>query len=831
MAYLYGDGAYGASGARYGTFSQFALSDFTITCGVDWSSTSGPLTDAIAYSNVSADVLVNRGITLRHGRAPESARADSGSATWTLSNGSGKYTPEWEGTSALTLYSQTFETGTHTWSSVVPTVTTAVSADTAHSGTKSLKMTASAGGLSAAYPAAVNLGGASAVTFTAWVRATASRRCSLAVAFTSGASIITRTSDPVTVADEWTLLRLSAVVPSGYTSATIAAQWVASGAGDVLYVDDVALDARPSPTIGRPVRWQITPPGGTPTTVWSGSISEYRTARESGSLGTTQVQAVDLISSLSALELDEVMASDIRRTGAAVYFPLDEADTTGASDAISGQRLLAVQPNQHGAGGSVAIAQRWDGYGAIQFNGNATDDHGYWLQADAPAAALAPLASASALTWEMFVKVTSAGNSSLFYAGTSTYGIQLRVEEASDYAPTVRVFDDAAGVLDVVGPAGLPDWSHIAITQKVVGSDLVVELYINGVLGGTGTLATSGRLLNPAVDTTIFGIGDYLALTSPALTGSIAHFAVHASALPAATLATRTFLRSGDTRTDPAVTIDSARERFSRLTALAAGSAGVAASKYAQAADGASTAAVASYTGDSTVWQQSDPEPLQPLADIRGKSLFDALTDPVSTSGGVLYASPTGQLLFADVTSTYTTSPALTLDARTALDPQSVTANLSTQSLANDVTVTQTGGAVSRTQDNASIETFGRKTLSATTASRRYSHAYELASWLLALNSSPRLATPELTINVVGYVNSGGSFGALAALTVGALVRVTNLPTEAPASSIDLLVDAVEWKIGANQMDVTLSISPALPFTVARLDASQSLGSGIRLGL
>lgn len=820
--YRYGDGAYGATATTYGTRNGYTLRDFQITCGIDWTTTSGPLTATPTYTDVSADVLIGRGVTLKHGRGPESRRADVGTATFTLNNEDGKYTPDWRTpnplTAPFTVYSDIFETGIRTWSSTA--VTAAISTDTAKVGLKSMKLTAGAAGLSSAYPPAQITAAGVPLTLTMWMQTTGPRTCSLAMVFSDGTTTSTVTGPDVTVSDEWTLMRMSAVVPAGMTSVRLEPRWVSTGAGDVLYVDELQLDARPRLDIGRPVRWQITAPGDTARTIWTGATTDYQSSRENGWLGVTQVQAADRLAAYGSLILTDTMTADQRRTGAVVMFPLDEGDTTGASDAIRGQRSLTAGPNRAGRDGSISIEQRWDGYGALRFTSSSTTGAATWLQAANPRSVLAPMAEATlGTTWECFVKPTSATGAtpegaSLIYLADADSSLLIGLRTTTGIYATVTAVHTPSGTnMTVTGTFPLPSdaWSHIALIQTNPGFSSF-QLWVNGELDGTLAGPAGSPLINPAAAATVFGIGNY-GITGTTLNAAVSCVAAHPFAVSTGGLYARSDYIYGGSDTPFA--------RFSRLTGLAVGPVP------------APAAAMAPTTtpGDTTVYIQGNPETLQPIGDTKGQALLDLLDPVASTCGGVVYADPSGVLRLADVAMFQKTVPAVTLDASTMVDPSSVTASLSTQSLANDITVTQQGGAVARVQDEISISSYGRKSLSDQTASTRYDHAGELASWLLAVNTQPRLVTPQLTVNVLAYVNAGGSFPALAALTVGSLIRVSNLPGDAPWVQVDLLVDGVEWRIGANELDCTLTVSPGLPFTVARLDSTITLGSGARLGL
>jgi len=648
----------------------YTLKDFTFNCGIDWTATNGPLTDTPTYTNVSADVLAGRGISLKHGRAPESTRADVGQASFTLKNPAGAYTP----------------------------------------------------------------------------------------------------------------VRTAAV------------------------------------TLGRPVQWKVTPPGGTAQTIWTGAISDYKVTRDSGSYGVTQVTANDSMAAVGGLTMRELLDADIRASAPAVYLPLNDGALGYAADALTGQRILSYTRSADSDVNTFLADTLWNGTAATRI----TKPGAPLTDGLSSRNSTLPCTATTQLSFSIWVRVNTTPtvgevvnviNCTSDVFDTNYFAIDLVYNGLTGTDFTAKVEWASGGVVapnilsSVLVYAGA--WVKLDVIQSVSAGTRTTTLYVNSVAAGS-VAGAGAAVVNPfaAFYVLNLGAGGQIGATSV----TIADFTIHTRTLTQAEIINQNWLSVGWTGRYGVDNALDASARFQRLALLAM--------------QKTTSARVAS------IITQPQTEVLQSITDVRAQKFLDAVDGAVTTCGGIIYASPLGVLTLRDAGYKYVATPAVTFDARTMLAEMATLADFNTQGLCNEATVAQVNGSEIAVRDQTSITANGQQSVTATTWSNRWTNAYELAAWLVTARATPTPKIDQLQVNVLAFVSAGGSFNALAALTIGSQVAVTNLPAEAAASTATLFVDSVEWHIDANNFTVTLGTSPALPFTVPVLDnAAAQLDTNIKLGL
>jgi hypothetical protein len=187
-----------------------------------------------------------------------------------------------------------------------------------------------------------------------------------------------------------------------------------------------------------------------------------------------------------------------------------------------------------------------------------------------------------------------------------------------------------------------------------------------------------------------------------------------------------------------------------------------------------------------------------------GKNAWEYLEDTAFTEGGLVFVSADGFVTFhARTRYTDTSSPVdLTIPADEISPDVRVVSNM--EGLANDVTVTRREGASARARNPDSITRYGLASDSITLISDSDSQSFDRASWLVAVHGEPSIRFPDLPLD--------GLTGSVAAdvrgLLIGSRVQVTGMPSQAPASTLDLRVEGYSERISTNGWDIRASTTP-----------------------
>ena len=193
-----------------------------------------------------------------------------------------------------------------------------------------------------------------------------------------------------------------------------------------------------------------------------------------------------------------------------------------------------------------------------------------------------------------------------------------------------------------------------------------------------------------------------------------------------------------------------------------------------------------------------------------GRSLLELLREVAEAELGVVYVDSAGVLTLGVRGARYTAAVALTLDAT---KPGQVADGFSADTddglMVNDYTVSRPEGATQRVVDAASVAAYDTQSDSATLYVDDDDQAKTSAEWRVYVSSQPQPRTSTLTVDLVAFVNSGGTAANLLGVEIGDRVQVTNLPSDVSASStLDLFVEGVAWSIQKDRITCTLTTSP-----------------------
>ena len=531
--------------------------------------------------------------------------------------------------------------------------------------------------------------------------------------------------------------------------------------------------------------------------LWTGHVTDWGIDWDGAARALAKVSASDILANLSRTTLARLVSEEILSDDPVAYWPLGEAAGAGAAGDISGTLGVPVLvPTILGTGGAGGLGCDF-GVGAAPGPDTATvlaltrtnATNGWYLLAS----------GISALTTSFWTAYRLSVRPSTIAAAMTALVIRDPAITSSTVVgttaagkATVTVTDPATGVaLTLTGTTTLSTTvaTDLVVTSNTTGTTVTVTLYVNGSSEASGAYT---RWIPVTGDT--IAVGGGLGATN-LWDGQIADVAVfNGAALPSASIARHHNAAAGFTG-------ETSDLRFDRIARLG----GLPTDRYVSAGTGLSTMA--------------------PQA-IAGVALPEALKAVAEAEFGVVSVDGSGRVTFTERSRRYNASPTLTLDARTHVIGGLGGLNRNDADLLNDVTYSRPDGATQRSVDQASIDVYGAMTDSKTLFLDSDAQVASAAQWASHARSAPQPKAPTLTVSLLTLHYSGLAAAALG-LAVGSLVRVTNLPAGAPASSIDLFVEGLRWDMGSADIRLAIYTSAASTSSVWKLDSASysQLGS------
>ena len=212
-----------------------------------------------------------------------------------------------------------------------------------------------------------------------------------------------------------------------------------------------------------------------------------------------------------------------------------------------------------------------------------------------------------------------------------------------------------------------------------------------------------------------------------------------------------------------------------------------------------------------------------------GKTAVALMSDVVATEGGVLFDAGDGTLTFHGRSHRYNAASALTLSGAGG-EILNIQPRLDDQGLTNDMTANREGGVTVRAVDQASIDDYGLYRDSITLLTTSDGEVQDAANWKVFTASTPQVKVPVAQIEL-GQASSAQKT-AILALEIGDRVTLANLPSQAPAESMDFFVEGWTEQISDALYRIAFNLSPAELSGVWQLDSStySQLGVTTRLG-
>lgn len=211
---------------------------------------------------------------------------------------------------------------------------------------------------------------------------------------------------------------------------------------------------------------------------------------------------------------------------------------------------------------------------------------------------------------------------------------------------------------------------------------------------------------------------------------------------------------------------------------------------------------------------------------LAGKDVVSALNDVTATESGgaATFVDVDGRVRFNDRSYRSTSTPVMTIDSTLNIHPNSWAPVVDSLGLINQSTVTRDGGAPFIYSDGTATPA----TDSLTTYAYSDDSSQFIAQWRVTSTKSA-FRFPQLVINLARSSNAATLFAALGSVTIGSLIRITNIPSLRANGSgnqtrifhttqLDVYVEGWSEQISDDNYIVTLDLSPAVPRFI--MDAS-----------
>jgi hypothetical protein len=334
--------------------------------------------------------------------------------------------------------------------------------------------------------------------------------------------------------------------------------------------------------------------------------------------------------------------------------------------------------------------------------------------------------------------------------------------------------------LDAAGPQINDNATHhVAVTEQLSGSTVTAVLYLDGAQVATTTytstaLMTADRLFvggDPWERWGVFG-------------GTLSHAAAHSSVLSAARIATHYNAGTNGLQGESA---DTRIGRFADWIKI-------------PLADRALDVSA------STMGAQQTAR-VQPI---------EAMRQVEALEQGVLFISGDGKLTFHSRNRRYNLAPAFTLDCAQGHIPPDLEFPGDDFGLTNDYTVSRPDGASERITDQASIDEYGLYRDSKEIPAGSSDELRSAASWRVFNYSQPRTRISQVTVNLHDP-RVASLIPQLLAADISTKIRLANLPSQAPATTIDVFVEGVAEQRTIDTWTLSFNCSPGDIYDVWQL--------------
>lgn len=559
----------------------------------------------------------------------------------------------------------------------------------------------------------------------------------------------------------------------------------------------------PNVKTGKRVRLQLTY-GGLPYWRFTGDASEWPLAWSGGpaKYAETNLSALDRFARLGELgEYRSTLEEDVLDDEPLGYWPLTEPAGSASAGDVSPNAQPPMTVAQIGSGGTLVFG--YDGPADSLTNDRAVADfyvgrqtgakltpatnvagypQGKYLRAPlkAPTAATSTGATVQAIMWHGSSGLPLwAPVAFLVAANGSYFGIHRSAVDGGMTAIFVNNSDGTSA--EVAAPASNPLTDQVFLLTATLdipsAGNVRLSFYRNGSPWGTPVTFASGGPLSRLPEWTEVRAGGRDKTVDGVFRGNLSHVAVWDAPLSQPAMAGHWFAafqgRDGSGNTS-----------FSRLGKLC------------------------TYSGLGTLgWFNGGNGFASQLVgpqEIAGNPI-EAMRLVETTEGGMFYLKGDGLPRLNMRGARYNAAPQLTVSA-SKLDPDALTFRGDDYGLVNDVTGSRPDGATARVVNETSRVDHGRRkgTVSAVPATDDQLRA--LTAWQANTYGVQRNRVTGVKISLL---NDPSLIPTALGLEPGGKIRITDLPSQAPASALDLFVEGWTEVISETEWSMAFTTSPA----------------------
>lgn len=489
-------------------------------------------------------------------------------------------------------------------------------------------------------------------------------------------------------------------------------------------------------------------------------------------------------------ELPSIVETEYLADTPTAYYPYGDPEGTTRAGNVSTTLQPTMSALQIGTGGSItfgsATGPGTDGLTAALFS-PANSTNGALMRA-LPDQAVVTSAHTT-FSMECFFLTSSVTEQDIMRLDlqTGTGEVSLMNISATGKLHAAAAPNLGANTYDLTSAATVADGNthHALIRETISGGNLTATLFLDGVSVATSTVAY-----------TAFGSRDRLAVGgAPSggfgmFGGTISHVAIRSGTTELTADRVLQHANSG-------LTGFSGERSDQRIARLA---------RYA----GVPSAEVTVETGQSTSIVNQVTNGLTPLALMR---------DVVRTEAGVLFDTKDGVLRFRPRSYRYNAESSLTLAAagdgelQANLEPR-----LDDQGLVNDVTASREGGVSVRAVDTASIADYGIYRDEVRMLTTSDNEVTDAANWKLYTSSTPQVAVPVAEADLT--LATPLQRATILTADIGSRITLGDLPSQAPATTMDFFVEGTTDRITAERYLVAFNLSSAALSGVWQLDSA-----------
>lgn len=530
---------------------------------------------------------------------------------------------------------------------------------------------------------------------------------------------------------------------------------------------------------GRPIRVRVRPAGGSYVHRFLGYVDEWPVEWPGGSdaMSTVTVTALSRQARLGrSTTFKSIVEEEILYDGPVLYFPLGEPQgATAAGNIAPGRSAILTVEQGAGAGGSVEFGAG-TGPGTDDLTApvfTAVDTSNY-MDLFAELATPVSIPDGTTLDYECFINTTWSLDGTPITFGMGPVVANLYMNTTGNVVASVGIL--GGGSCSATSTVTVDDGAthHIAGRVARSGGTVTASVVVDGGTRVTGTSTTDSSTWSLRK----IWVGANFSAT-------LAHAAIYV----------------GTALADSRI----AAHATAGLTGFTTDASGARIQRYARYA-GIPAAEVSVEVGVSTSIAHKDTTGALPSA------LMQAVA---GTEDGVVFDGKDGTLTFHARSHRYGAASAFTLDANLGDVEDGFAPKLDDQHLTNDMTASRPNGITVRSTNDASITEYGyyRETLEILTTSDN--EVQSRADWEVNRFGTPRVAIPNVRTDLL----TSSVSSALLAADVGTKFRLTNLPSQAPATTADFFVEGGTEQIGVNSYFIEFNVSAAAYANVWQLDS------------